>query len=522
MRIRIHFFLLALLLPICFIGQTTITRQITQSSDDAEESLVDGSINLTDTSIEMTTGVTSQRVGFRFTNITIPQGSRILSASIQFSADAINTGNSAIVIEGHAVDNSSTFQSVNNDLSNRATTNALSVWKNIPDWNIIGERALPQRSVSLLNIVQEQVDRPGWNSGNAISFIMIGSGIRTTSSFDSGGTTPELKIIYNTGITYTSIGDGDWDDNSIWSTDLGATPCNCSPPIDKIEDGTTVLIRNDILMPENLLIEEGGALNLTDASLEMEQNFDVKPGGFFSATNSFIFTDNGNIKNEGSFLNLNSCLSLDNGTFENSSGLDNDGNEGVIGSGFVNVLNGDIKNSGFWDVNITWCALNGNSDLPSGDENCAETVAGCDALNDEANLVITKTAPATINNGQQLTYTITITNNGPDDATNVIVSDLVPAEVTSPEFSVDGGTTYMPWPGNLAYPTLSNGGTETLLIRGTVNISSTATLTNTAIVFSDSRDEDYTNNIDTAVTTFSGGPTTVITNRRITYRVKKD
>src|SRR5260370_632429 len=46
-----------------------------------------------------------------------------------------------------------------------------------------------------------------------------------------------------------------------------------------------------------------------------------------------------------------------------------------------------------------------------------------------ADLSITKTAPATVVAGNQLTYTITVTNNGPSNATNVIVTDTLPAGV---------------------------------------------------------------------------------------------
>src|SRR5207248_6781008 len=45
----------------------------------------------------------------------------------------------------------------------------------------------------------------------------------------------------------------------------------------------------------------------------------------------------------------------------------------------------------------------------------------------QADLAITKTGPASSTAGSPLVYTITITNNGPSDATSVSVADPTPA-----------------------------------------------------------------------------------------------
>src|SRR5213076_2793833 len=60
-----------------------------------------------------------------------------------------------------------------------------------------------------------------------------------------------------------------------------------------------------------------------------------------------------------------------------------------------------------------------------------------------ADLGITKTAsPPTPTLGQNVTFTVTVTNNGPDTATGVVVTDLLPAGLTY--VSDDGGGSYDP------------------------------------------------------------------------------
>jgi uncharacterized repeat protein (TIGR01451 family)/fimbrial isopeptide formation D2 family protein len=58
-----------------------------------------------------------------------------------------------------------------------------------------------------------------------------------------------------------------------------------------------------------------------------------------------------------------------------------------------------------------------------------------------ADLVVTKSqpSPATVNPGGTITYTVTVTNNGPATATNVVVTDTLPAGTTFTSAS-NGGT----------------------------------------------------------------------------------
>lgn len=64
---------------------------------------------------------------------------------------------------------------------------------------------------------------------------------------------------------------------------------------------------------------------------------------------------------------------------------------------------------------------------PNGGNNSSTTQ---NRVRTEANLSIAKTGPASVNAGANITYQITVTNNGVSDAQNVVVKDTLPANVS--------------------------------------------------------------------------------------------
>jgi uncharacterized repeat protein (TIGR01451 family)/LPXTG-motif cell wall-anchored protein len=97
--------------------------------------------------------------------------------------------------------------------------------------------------------------------------------------------------------------------------------------------------------------------------------------------------------------------------------------------------------------------------------------------------------------GDPVTYTVTVTNHGPDAAPNVVVTDVLPAALTSPVYSLDGGATWMPAPGAWSIGTLVAGQSVNLKLRA-VTTSSTP-VTNTATVTSTQTDPNPANNAAT-------------------------
>jgi uncharacterized repeat protein (TIGR01451 family) len=115
--------------------------------------------------------------------------------------------------------------------------------------------------------------------------------------------------------------------------------------------------------------------------------------------------------------------------------------------------------------------------------------------NPHANLGITKTDGATsINPGSALTYTIVVSNAGPDTSNGSIVTDTVPASITGVTWtcgSVTAGATCgaASGSGNSINTTanLPSGSSVTYTVSGTLSLTATGTLSNTDGDHSDQR-----------------------------------
>jgi len=126
----------------------------------------------------------------------------------------------------------------------------------------------------------------------------------------------------------------------------------------------------------------------------------------------------------------------------------------------------------------------------------------------QADLVVTKTDsadPAVI--GEQLEYTITLTNIGPSDAQNLVLTDIFPPE-TSPVFFIQtsgpaaSGVSFDGDSFDATFTTLAAGATATFLMRLTVDASTpdNTTVTNSVTVTTATTDPNLANNADVETT----------------------
>lgn len=182
-------------LPPTASGPTTVTSKISTSNDDAEQK-PSGNISLGSSDLELTTDRGNvQTIGLRF-KLDVPQGKRIESAKIQFTADEVTTNTTSLKIYAEATDNASEFKATKNNISDRRKTSSSVTWK-VPGWTKRDEAGANQLTPSLSTIVQEVIDRKNWKSGNHIAFIITGTGTRTAESYNGkASSAPKLIVKY--------------------------------------------------------------------------------------------------------------------------------------------------------------------------------------------------------------------------------------------------------------------------------------------------------------------------------------
>jgi large repetitive protein len=142
-----------------------------------------------------------------------------------------------------------------------------------------------------------------------------------------------------------------------------------------------------------------------------------------------------------------------------------------------------------------------------------------------ADLSITKTcSPQIVVAGESLTYTLKVTNHGPNDALGVVVTDLLPAGLSLVTTNASAGSWTNPvW--NIGQ--LANGSSVTLKIEALLSSNTTGSIINTAKVTSltsdpfPGNDSAEINSIVTAraelIVTLAATPDTVTAGENITY-----
>jgi uncharacterized repeat protein (TIGR01451 family) len=132
-----------------------------------------------------------------------------------------------------------------------------------------------------------------------------------------------------------------------------------------------------------------------------------------------------------------------------------------------------------------------------------------------ADLKLTKTGPGTVTAGTNISYPITVTNNGPDTATAPSMTDTTPPSTTFVSITASGWTCATPGVGGTGTVSctrnsdMASGDSDTITLTVQVVPSPTnCTITNTASVSSSTNDPDTSNNSDsnTAVVTGCATP----------------
>ncbi|WP_040549672.1 carboxypeptidase regulatory-like domain-containing protein [Pedosphaera parvula] len=129
--------------------------------------------------------------------------------------------------------------------------------------------------------------------------------------------------------------------------------------------------------------------------------------------------------------------------------------------------------------------------VPSNNDGSSSNSIVTTTVTPQADVAVSKSGPATVTPGTNLTYTITVTNMGPSTASNVVVSDMLPLNVTF--VSATGGgllsSNVVNWP---TIASLTNGAATNFTV--TVKAPASGSFTNRAHAVSSTVDPNMANN----------------------------
>ncbi len=182
----------------------TINSVVENVEDDAiEYGVSNQSMELSNYGMKMTQSWSNQKIGVRFKELQIPEGATITNATIQFTTRKVTTGTCELNIQGHRTGNASAFNNSSGNISNRQLTQSEVTWEP-EDWLIADFEGPEQETPNLAPVIQEIIDQPNWNQGNAIAFIITGTGVRSSHNFTSGFA-PSISIEMEVPIPTTPI-----------------------------------------------------------------------------------------------------------------------------------------------------------------------------------------------------------------------------------------------------------------------------------------------------------------------------
>jgi hypothetical protein len=176
--------------------------RISSSDNDAEERL-DGSVNRSSTALDIVddpSSSTNRVIGLRFEDIYIPNGATVRNAFVRFTTKEGSFDATDLTIQAHASSNAAPIGSSTFGLSTRARTQASISWSP-EEWLTFGEAGQAQTTPNLAPVIQEVVDRSGWQPRNSLLVLIEGTGRRVALSFDADPTAaPFLHVEFDNSV----------------------------------------------------------------------------------------------------------------------------------------------------------------------------------------------------------------------------------------------------------------------------------------------------------------------------------
>ena len=318
----------------------------------------------------------------------------------------------------------------------------------------------------------------------------------------------------NTIINTTTAASGDQPDPNTFGDDLNESVAVDDDAnlvtVKTLASGNSTPLEGDTVTFQ-IVVDNNGAAQATNVSLT-----DLLPAGLTATANS-------GVASQGSYDAVTGVWTI--GTIANGS-IATLTLEGTV----------DVGEGGNTINNITTAATGDQPDPTSIGDDLTESVA----VDDNANLVTVKTlasGDATPDEGDTVTFQIVVDNNGAALATNVSLTDLLPAGLTATANNgVASQGSYDAVTGVWTIGTIANGGSATLTLEGTVDVGEGGnTILNTTTAasgdqpdpntFGDDLDEsvavDDNANLVT-VKTLASGDSTPLEGDTVTFQIEVD
>jgi uncharacterized repeat protein (TIGR01451 family) len=360
--------------------------------------------------------------------------------------------------------------------------------------------------------INKTVDDTFPNEGGTVNYTVV-----VTNNGPDAATGVEVTDVLPAGVTYASYSatQGTYDDvTGLWVVggiaNAASATLTLTATVDAGTNGTTIvntasLTASDQADTNPANDSDTAQFTVQSADLSVTKSVDdTFPNEGDTIHYTVVVSNNG--PNAATAVQVTDILptgvtfvssSATQGTYASGTGVWNVG--GVSNGASATLTLTATVNAGTNGSTITNTASVTRSD--QADPNPANDSDSADFTVQSVDLVIEKTVDdATPNEGDTIHYTVALQNLGPDAATNIKVTDLLPPRVTFVSYTATQGS-YVTGTGLWSLAGLTTGAADTLVITATVNAGAGgATVTNTATVTDiDQADSNPANNSDSAV-----------------------